>query len=961
MSISISVRGLRLLPVVYLLMLSALEIPAIAQAQQTYTVLTSQTPAITGTDGPYELGMKLTTTQPGQINAIRFYKVAGESGTHVGRIWAAGGTTPLASVTFSGETPSGWQQQALSAPLSIQANTTYLVSVASNSAYGATHGELASAITNGPISSVADGANGVYGPVGSLPDKSYESTDYYRDVVFQATSDNQAVAPIFSPPGGSYDSPQTVTVSSTTSGASIRYTTDGSLPSETAGIPYSGPITVSSNTTLQAVAYASGMADSAVASSTYSFPAQPTIVIDQATVTGSVDWTPYSLGQGGLWSGPIIEPYISPLRELHPKFVRVFLQEYYNLYPAHNTYNWALLDQFLSEVVATGAVPIANIDFKPAVLYPTIDQTIVDPNSYAEWSTLVAQLVQHTKDMGFGIQYWEIGNEPDAGESGGCPYLFTASNYVNYYSETAAAIRSVDPTAKVGGPALANSQSPIGAALIAAAGSGQVPLDFFSWHSYGDSPGSSASSVRATLQQYGLPNTQTFLSEWNMSLGSPNLNPYFQPAFVLENTRLFFESGLDLAAYYQIHDNHVYTGEFLKFMSVNGAKNMANYWDNNPQYLGLFDFNGNLRPAFHVLRLMSAMQGPRLAVSGLNSDIRSYAVQKSGGYLDALLWNFSAQNSYLFTLSLPSTTSGYFKLATLNPDPAVNDVQVIQHGPVANLATHPISANLNPYQIYWLETNPIDLSSDSFNFSATAGGSNPAQQSVTISYNGADPALAFSATADVPWIKLTSLSGAGDGQVMGTSVDLTGLAAGLYMGTVSVSRADLPATTYRVTLNVSPVNNGNTVFTTQTPNYPDSTDNTAYELGVKFQTTQSGHITAVRFYKAEDETGSHTGRIWDSSGNPLGSVVFTNETQYGWQQATLATPVPVSADTTYVVSVNVNSFYVSTPNGLATAVTNGPLQTVADGANGVLNMTSGAFPSVSYQNSNYFRDVVLGP
>ena len=134
-----SMSGLRLLPLVYLLMLSALGIPAIAQTQQTYTVLTAQTPAITGTDGPYELGMKLTTTQPGQINAIRFYKVAGESGTHIGRIWAAGGITPLASVTFSGETTSGWQQQALNVPLPIQANSTYLVSVASNNAYGATH------------------------------------------------------------------------------------------------------------------------------------------------------------------------------------------------------------------------------------------------------------------------------------------------------------------------------------------------------------------------------------------------------------------------------------------------------------------------------------------------------------------------------------------------------------------------------------------------------------------------------------------------------------------------------------------------------------------------------------------------------------------------------------------------------------------------------------------------------
>src|SRR5205814_5129824 len=102
---------------------------------------------------------------------------------------------------------------------------------------------------------------------------------------------------------------------------------------------------------------------------------------------------------------------------------------------------------------------------------------------------------------------------------------------------------------------------------------------------------------------------------------------------------------------------------------------MVGVWDDHPQYLGLFDFNGNLRPAFHVMRLMNAMQGPRLAVSGLNSDIRAYAVRKSGGYLAALLWSFSDQNRYVFTLNLPATTRGYYKLATLNP--AVNDLQVV--------------------------------------------------------------------------------------------------------------------------------------------------------------------------------------------------------------------------------------------------------------------------------------------
>jgi hypothetical protein len=80
-----------------------------------------------------------------------------------------------------------------------------------------------------------------------------------------------AAAPTFTPAEGTYSSTQTVSISTATSGASINYTTDGSTPSETAGVLYSGPITVSSTTTIKAIAYASGMADSAVISATFTF------------------------------------------------------------------------------------------------------------------------------------------------------------------------------------------------------------------------------------------------------------------------------------------------------------------------------------------------------------------------------------------------------------------------------------------------------------------------------------------------------------------------------------------------------------------------------------------------------------------------------------------------------------------------------------------------------------------
>src|SRR5579859_3033099 len=79
----------------------------------------------------------------------------------------------------------------------------------------------------------------------------------------------QVAAPTFSPGGGSYSAAQSVTISTATSGASIRYTTDGSTPSETAGTLYSGPVTISSTATLKAIAYESGMSDSSVSSATY--------------------------------------------------------------------------------------------------------------------------------------------------------------------------------------------------------------------------------------------------------------------------------------------------------------------------------------------------------------------------------------------------------------------------------------------------------------------------------------------------------------------------------------------------------------------------------------------------------------------------------------------------------------------------------------------------------------------
>ncbi|MDP2173145.1 MAG: chitobiase/beta-hexosaminidase C-terminal domain-containing protein [Candidatus Cloacimonadaceae bacterium] len=74
--------------------------------------------------------------------------------------------------------------------------------------------------------------------------------------------------PLFSPPGGTYNAPQNVTITSGTAGAQIRYTTDGSDPTDTSNL-YSEPVYVNVTTTIKARAYLSDWAPSYIAMAVY--------------------------------------------------------------------------------------------------------------------------------------------------------------------------------------------------------------------------------------------------------------------------------------------------------------------------------------------------------------------------------------------------------------------------------------------------------------------------------------------------------------------------------------------------------------------------------------------------------------------------------------------------------------------------------------------------------------------
>ncbi len=101
------------------------------------------------------------------------------------------------------------------------------------------------------------------------------------------TIESQVAAPSFSPPAGSYSAAQSVTVSSTTGGATIYYTTDGSTPSTSSAV-YSAPVNVSSSETLKAFAVKSGFFNSTVGSATYTISTGGGISFGSGFTAGSM-------------------------------------------------------------------------------------------------------------------------------------------------------------------------------------------------------------------------------------------------------------------------------------------------------------------------------------------------------------------------------------------------------------------------------------------------------------------------------------------------------------------------------------------------------------------------------------------------------------------------------------------------------------------------------------------------
>jgi hypothetical protein len=146
------------------------------------------------------------------------------------------------------------------------------------------------------------------------------------------------------------------------------------------------------------------------------------------------------------------------------------------------------------------------------------------PANFDKFAAIVKHIAMHYNQgwaNGFhhNIRYWEFWNEPEFFWSG------TPGQFYSLYEKTARALKTLDPTLKVGGDAKAIplEEGPYRNGFLDYCAAHKVPLDFYSWHTYADFSADPYDAVRigqeirSLLDAKGFRNAESILSEWNLS------------------------------------------------------------------------------------------------------------------------------------------------------------------------------------------------------------------------------------------------------------------------------------------------------------------------------------------------------------------------------------------------------------------------------------------------------------
>ncbi len=370
------------------------------------------------------------------------------------------------------------------------------------------------------------------------------------------------------------------------------------------------------------------------------------VAVDLAADEGPLELWRHSLGHGGINPLPLPDRVVRGTARLKPRLIRVFIQEFFQVYPERGRFDWSRLDPYMDALGRTGAKVVAAICIKPRPLFPKIDPTVWRPNDVAEWQRVIAALVRRYSVEKKLVTHWEIGNETDIGEHGGCPYLIPkAADYAAYYRMTVAPILATFPQAKVGGPAVANGNGELLPAFLDLCAKEGTRLDFISWHLYSDDPQRHARLVdkyrKLVAAKFPARRPELLVTEWNKGFDRISVEEQaFAPrraaaaaAAILAMT----DARVDWSFYYHLWDQVCFVEQFKPFFRDPGI--MYKHWNEVPHRFGLFGVGQEVRPQYFVYQLLGRLGGRRVRARSAAEDLRVLAA-KDGRRSAVLVVNY---------------------------------------------------------------------------------------------------------------------------------------------------------------------------------------------------------------------------------------------------------------------------------------------------------------------------------